>query len=59
MHTGDNNTQHFLKPFANEQYNFQNMHEETFPGPNDLLDLRPDSGIDQSFEHIDPRLLGL
>jgi hypothetical protein len=57
MHTGDNNTQHFLKLFANEQYNFQNMHEETFPGPNDLLGPRPDSGIDQSFEHIDPQLL--
>lgn len=59
MNPGDNDMQDFRNPFANEQYNFQNMHEETSLGPNNLFGPRLDSGIGQGSQHIDPRLLDL
>jgi hypothetical protein len=59
MHPGDNDMQDFHQPFANEQYSFQNMHEELSLGLNNLFGPRLDSGISQGSQHIDPRLLNL
>jgi hypothetical protein len=57
VHPEDSNVPDFRESSANEQYDFQNTHEETFLGPNYLLGPRPDSDIDQSFQNIDPQLL--